>query len=53
MMSASSSRRSTCSSPTRRINAARSSTVVPFDQVRKASSAAAIAASRSASLMVS
>jgi hypothetical protein len=52
MISASSWRRSVWSSPTRRISAARSSTVVDFDQVRCASSAAAMAASSSASVMV-
>ena len=52
MIAASSSRRSACSSPTRRTRAARSSTVVLRDHSRCARSADAIAASSSASVIV-
>ena len=52
MISASSSRRSVCSSPTRRTSAARSSVVVARDHSRWARSAAAIASASAASLMV-
>src|SRR6476469_8407995 len=52
MMSASSLRRSECSSPTRRTSAARSATVAAFDHSRCARSARSIASRRSPSLIV-
>ena len=52
MISASSSRRSVCSSPTRRTSAARSSTVVARDHSRWARSAVAMASASAASLIV-
>src|SRR3954453_11699035 len=52
MISASSFRRSQCSSPTRRTSAARSATVVAFDHSRWARSARAIASRSSSSVIV-